>query len=911
MRGRGSEQERIEQLLREVRAGQSRALVVSGEAGVGKSALLEHVAERATGCRVARAAGVQAEAELAFATLHQLCSPLLDHLGAIPAPQSEALSMAFGLRHGPAPDRFLLGLSVLSLLAEAAAERPLVCIVDDAQWLDHASAQVLGFVARRLAAESVALVFARRGVDPGPSLAGIPVMVLGGLSPSDAQALLDSVVHGPLDQQVRDRIVAETQGNPLAILELPRGLTRAELAAGLGVDQPGGLTARIEDSFRRQLGQLSPDQRRLALVAAAEPLGDAALLWRAADRLGISVDDADPAVLEDLLRWTTARVTFRHPLVRSAVYWSATVAERRVAHGALAAVTDPVVDGDRWAWHLAQATAGPDEEVAGELERSATRAQARGGYAAAAAFLDRATALTPDPGVRAARALAAAEAHDLAGNPDEALRLLAATQTAALTEAQAARVDLLRAEIAHARNRGGDAPPLLLRAARRLEPFDVSSARDTYLQALAAAQFAGPAVAEGIAGVAQAARHAPPPAGLPRAQDLLLDGMALLATEGYQAGVSLLTLALEMFRGAISDEDALRWNWLACRVASLLWDYDTWTELADRTVRLARQTGALRALPVGLAFQLAPRVFAGELDAVASLSEEMDAAADATGVIHIPYGSVLRAAFRGRETEAMAVIESSIEASRSRGEGLAVTAAHTAQAVLYNGLGRHDLALAAAEQGTTSAEALAWYNWALVELVEAAARCRQLERALDGVERLAERTRASGTDWALGVEARSRALVSEGHDAERHHREAISRLRRTRVRVDLARAHLLYGEWLRRERRRLDARQELRLAFDMFSTMGIEAFAERARFELEATGEVARKRTVDAGTQLTKREAQIARLARDGLSNPEIGTRLFLSPRTVEYHLHKVFSKFGIMSRTELARVLEHAPSAS
>jgi len=909
MRGRGSEQERLERLLRDVRAGQSRALVVTGEAGVGKSALLEHVADEATGCRVARAAGAQAEAELAFATLHQLCSPLLDHLGAVPEPQSDALSTAFGLQNGPAPDRFLLGLSVLSLLAEAASDRPLVCLVDDAQWFDQASAQVLGFVARRLAAESVALVFARRGVDSDLALAGIPEMPVRGLPPTDAQALLDSVVRGPLDPRVRDRIVAETQGNPLAILELPRGLTHAQLAAGLGADHPGGLTARIEDSFRRRIGQLSPGQRRLALVAAAEPLGDAALLWRAADLLHVSADDADPSALEDLLRWTTTRVSFRHPLVRSAVYRSATVAERRETHRALAAVTDPAVDGDRRAWHRAQATAGPDEEVAGELERSAAHAQARGGYAAAAAFLDRATVLTPDPAVRAGRALAAAEAHELAGDPDEALRLLAATQAAPLTGVQAARADLLRAEIVYARNRGDDAPPLLLRAARRLEPFDVPLARDTYLEALAAAQFAGRAVDDGILDVAEAARRAPRPADPPRARDLLLDGMALLAIEGYPAGAPPLARALETFRTTTSDEDALRWNWLACRVASLLWDYDAWTELADRTVLLARRTGALRALPVGLAFQLAPRVFAGELDAVASLSEEMDAAADATGVIHIPYGSVLRAAWRGREAEATAVIESSIEASLSRGEGLAVTAAHTAQAVLYNGLGRHDLALAAGEHGTASADALAWHNWALVELVEAAARCHELERALDAVERLAERTRASGTDWALGVEARSRALVSEGDDAERHHRDAISHLRRTRVRVDLARAHLVYGEWLRRARRRLDARHELRLAYDMFSTMGVEAFAERARRELEATGESARRRTVDAGAELTKREAQIVRLARDGLSNPEIGTRLFLSPRTVEYHLHKVFAKLGIASRTELARVLDGSPT--
>ena len=906
IRGRGAEQERLERLLGDVREGRSRALVVAGEAGVGKSALLEHVADAASGCRVVRATGVQAEAELAFATLHQLCAPLLGHLDALPGPQSDALRTAFGLQDGPAPDRFLLGLAVLGLLAEAASEGPLVCLVDDAQWLDHASAQVLGFVARRLATESVALVFGRRGAEPDPTLAGIPEMAVGGLPTADAQALLDSVVRGPLDPRVRDRIVAETRGNPLAILELPRGLTHAQLAAGLGADHPGGLTARIEDSFRRRLDRLSPGQRRLALVAATEPLGDAALLWRAAEVLRVSPDAADPAALSDLLRWTTTRVSFRHPLARSAVYRSAGVEERREVHHALATVTDPAVDADRRAWHLAQATAGPDEDVAAELERSAAHAQARGGYAAAAAFLDRATVLTPDPAARASRALAAAEAHDLAGDPDEALRLLAATQAAPLTGAQAARVDLLRAEIVHARSRGDDAPPLLLHAARRLEPFDVPLARDTYLEALAAAQFAGRAVAGGVLGVAEAARRAPSPAGPPRARDLLLDAMTLLATDGYPAAAPRLARALEEFRATTTDEDALRWDWLACRVASLLWDHEAWTELADRTVRLARGTGALRALPVGLAFQLAPRVLAGELDAVASLSEEMDAAADATGVVHLPYGSMLQAAWRGREAEATATIESSVEASRARGEGMVLIAGHTARAILYNGLGRHDLALAAGERASANEDALAWYNWALVELVEAAVRCREHDRARDGLERLAERTAASGTDWALGVEARSRALVADD-DAETHHREAISRLRRTPVRVDLARAHLLYGEWLRRARRRLDARHELRTAYDLFCSMGLEAFAERARQELEATGETARRRAVDARTELTKREAQIVRLARDGLSNPEIGTRLFLSPRTVEYHLHKVFAKHGIASRTELARALDRS----
>jgi DNA-binding CsgD family transcriptional regulator/tetratricopeptide (TPR) repeat protein len=903
LRGRGTELERLERLLRDVRAGDSRALVITGEAGVGKSVLLDQLVDRATGCRVARAAGVQAEAELAFAALHQLCTPLLDHIDRIPEPQRDAVATTFGLRTGPAPDRFLLGLSVLSLLAAATADRPLVCAIDDAQWLDRASAQILGFVARRLMAESVALVFARRDTDPDLFLTDIPETVVRGLPPEEAQALLAGAVPGPLDQRVRDRIVAETRGNPLALLELPRGLTHAELAGGFGLVGADGLSGTIEDSFRRRLTQLSPDQHRLALLAAAEPLGDPALLWRAAKRLDIPVEVSGPDGFDGLLHWGT-RVTFRHPLVRSATYRAASPEERREAHRALAEVTDPVVDVDRRAWHLAQATPGPDEDIARELERSAGRAQGRGGFAASAAFLERSAALTPDSTARTGRALAAAEAQLRAGDPEAALRLSAAAQVGPLDELQEARVDLLRAHIAYAHNCGDGAPALLLRAARQLEPLDLPLARETYLDALASANFAGRVMPGALVAAAEAARRAPAPATA-RPWDLLLDGVALLVTEGYAAGVPLLKRALAMFgSGDISGEDTLRWSWLATRTAVELWDYDAWRQLADRMVQAARDMGALAALPLGFAVQTGTRIYAGDLDASAALNEESDTIVEATGLRIAPYGAFFWSAWRGRETEASAIIEAAIEDATSRGEGFGVTAALVARAILYNGLGRHDEALAAAERGSEHPEDLAFHNWALIELVEAAAHCRQRERGLDAVERLAERTGASGSDWALGIEARSRALVSEGDGADRLHREAIARLDRTPVRVELARAHLLYGEWLRRRRRRLDARRELRRAHDMLTAMGVEAFAERARRELLATGETARKRTVDTGTQLTAREVQIARLAGDGLSNPEIGTRLFLSPRTVEYHLRKVFTKLDITSRTQLHRVL-------
>ena len=534
------EREALGGLLAAVRGGQSRVLVVSGEPGVGKTALLESAIGSASGFRVVRAVGVESEMELAFAALQQLCAPLLDRLDRLPAPQRDALGVAFGLRAGDAPDRFLVGLAVLSLLAEVAEEQPLVCVVDDAQWLDRASAQALVFVARRLLAESVALLVATR--EPSEELRGFQELVVEGLRDGDARALLGSVLRVPLDERVRERIVAETRGNPLALLELPRGLTPAELAGGFGLPDAPGLSGRIEDSFRRRLAGLPAETQRLLLVAAAEPVGDPVLVWRAAERLGIGVQAA--AETDGLLA-IGARVTFRHPLVRSAVYRAASPEDRQAAHRALADATDPEVDPDRRAWHLAQATPGFDEDVASELERSAGRAQARGGLAAAAAFLERAAALTPEPSRRAERALAAAQAKHQAGAFDAALRLVAIAESGPLNELQRAQVDLLRGQIEFAVNRGSDAPPLLLKAAKRLEPLDIGLARVTYLEALSAAISAGRLGGrDGVRKTADAARRAPPSPEPPRAPDLLLDGLAVLHTEGYAAGTPMLKRAL-------------------------------------------------------------------------------------------------------------------------------------------------------------------------------------------------------------------------------------------------------------------------------------------------------------------------------------------------------------------------------
>jgi DNA-binding CsgD family transcriptional regulator len=884
-------------VLDRVRAGQSGVLVVRGEPGVGKSALLDYAFEAASGLRVARAVGVDFEMELAFAGLHQLCTPMLDRLGGLPEPQRDALGTAFGLTPGAPHDRFLVGLATLSLLSDVAGERPLVCLVDDAQWLDRASSETLAFVARRLFAESVALIFATR--ESKDELTGLPELIVEGLRESDARDLLGSVVPGPLDERVRDRLLAETRGNPLALLELPRGLMPAELAGGFALpDAP--LSGRIEASFRRRLEPLPPDTRRLVLAAAADPVGDAALLWRACALLGIGAEAAAPAEDVGLFR-VGGRVAFFHPLVRSAVYRAASPAERRAVHRALAEATDPELDPDRRAWHRAQAAAEPDEDVAAELERSADRAQARGGLAAAAAFLERSAALTVDPARRTERALAAAQAKHQAGAADSALQLLAIAELGPLDELQRARAERLRAQLAFAQRRGSDAPPLLLRAARRLEPLDPALARETYVEALGAALSAGQR--ESLVEASQALRASAPPQP-PRAAELLLTGQALVITDGGTAGMPVLKRALSAFRSEpLSGEDEMRGLLFACLVAISLWDDESWYVLSARHVQLARDAGALTALPLALEMHAASQVNAGEFATAQALLDEADAITEAAGSVPLDDAVLLLAGWRGAEAPALERIQAAIRDAADRGEESTITFAEYATAVLYNGLGRHEDALAAALRSSEHHPAKA-YAKALVEMVEAATRSGETEPAVRALEQLREGTTLSGSDWALGTEARTRALLSEGEVAERCYREAIERLGRTRVKVELARAHLLYGEWLRRERRRLDARAELRTAHELFATMGAEAFADRAGRELLATGEPARKRSVETRGKLTPQEAHIARLARDGLSNPEIGVRLFISPRTVEYHLHKVFTKLDISSRNQLDRVL-------
>jgi DNA-binding CsgD family transcriptional regulator len=898
LRGRRSECEVFDQLLAAVRAGESRAQVVRGEPGVGKTALLEYVAERAAGCRVERVTGVQSEMELAFAGLHQLCVPLLGRVECLPRHQRDALNTALGLTSGPPPDGFLVGLAVLGLLAEVARERPLVWLVDDVQWFDQASVQALAFAARRLVAESVALIFATRDSDDAPDLTNLPAMTVTGLPDDDARMLLRSALPGPVDDQVLNRIIAETRGNPLALLEVPRGFTPT-VAGSFGFPGTLALPVRLEESYRRQVAPLPSMTRMLLLTAAAEPVGDPALLWRAAERLGISQAAAAPASAAGLIE-IDARVRFRHPLVRSALYHAAAPEDRQSVHRALAAVTDRKTDPDRRAWHAAQAASGPVEDVAAELEHVAARAQRRGGIAAAAAFLARATELTPDPARRGVRALAAARAKLEAGAPDAASGLLATAELGPLDELAQAQLERIRAQIAFARSRGSDAPPLLRDAAERLVPLDVRLARETYLEAFAAAIYAGRANrGHGVSEIADAALAAPPAPRPPRAIDRLLDGLATRYAAGYPAGLPVLERALREFRRDHGpDGDDVRWLWLACLVAQDICDDETWHALACRQVRLARDVGALNVLPIALTYRAAVHLHAGELTEASALIEETDAITQATRGARLRSTSLMLAAWRGREAEARELIEAGVPEATGRGEGRGITLCDYASALLYNGLGRYPAALGAAQRASERDD-LGLLNWSLVELVEAGARGGRSTLAADALRRLGERTRASGTDWALGIEARSRALLTDGQAAEALYQDAIARLTRCRITVHLARAHLVYGEWLRRENRRLEAREQLRTAHEMFSGMGIEAFAQRAARELMASGGRPHN-TAEASSVLTGQEAQIARLVGAGLSNPEIGTRLFISPRTVEWHMHKIFTKLNVTSRREL-----------
>jgi DNA-binding CsgD family transcriptional regulator len=903
LQGRRAECAALDEVLDGARTGHSGVLVVRGEPGVGKTVLLDYVADQASGCQVARASGVESEMELAFSGLQQLLgSSMLERAERLPPPQRDALRLAFGLAEGPAPDRFLVGLATLSLFSDVADESPLVCLVDDAQWLDRASAQILSFVARRLAAERIALVFAVQEPSAEQELDGLPQLVVEGLDDHDARLLLESGIPGGLDEQVRDRIVAETRGNPMALLELPGALTPAELAGGFGVPDSRALVGRIEQNLLRRVQSLPTETQRLLLVAAAEASGDAALVHSAAEGLGIGAEALAPAEAAGLIE-LGPRVRFHHPLVRSASYRAASPGERRHAHAALAAAIDAEADADRRAWHGALAVVGLDEGVAGELERSAARAHSRGGVAAAAAFLERAAELTPDPAARGARALAAARAKFDAGAPEDADGLLAMAAMCPLGELDRARLERLRAQVAFARTRGSDTPALLSAAATGLERLDPESAREAHLEALWAAvrsgRFARP---EGVAEAAQAAmaatrgRHR-------RAIDLLLAGLITRLAQGYASALPAIARALDVFRDEGFRRENMAWCWLACQLAMDVWNDEACAEIAGELARTARERGALTILPFALNYSAAHRLFAGDFDTAEQLVEEADAITTATRNVPVADFSVLIAAWRGDRDRTYELRAAAMADATARGEGFAIEVAEWAAATLHVSRGEYGEALDAARRGYDD-DGIGFTVWILPELIEAAVRNDDLSAAARAFARLEERSRESTTEWARGIEARSRALLSEGQEAENLYLEAIDQLARSRVIVHHARAQLVYGEWLRRENRRVDAREPLNAAYAAFDAMGADGFAERARRELLATGQTVRKRRADVRDELTPQEAHIARMARDGHTSPEIAAQLFLSRRTVEWHLGKVFNKLGISSRKELGAAL-------
>jgi DNA-binding CsgD family transcriptional regulator len=892
-------------------------LVVAGEPGIGKTALLDYLVGAASGCRVVRAVGIEPEMELAFGGLHQLCLPLLDHSDRLPEPQRNALRTALGIAAGPKPDRFLVGLAVLGLFAEAATERPLVCVIDDAQWLDHASSQALAFVARRLISESVAVVLAATDPDLIPQWAGLPTLAVSGLSAPDARVLLGCVLHEPVGAQVLDRIVTDARGNPLALWELPKGLSSAELVLPGARGAPGrGVPGRIQDSYRRQLGALPEQTRRLMLIAAVEPLGDPVRVWRAASTLGIDAETAAPAAAAKLLT-IDSRVRFCHPLLRSTVYRAASAQHRREAHHALAQDINLRAEPLHHVWHAAQAAPGPDENIAEQLQRSAEQARDRSELATAAVLWERAAQLTPDRARRAARHVNAARATHDAGAPEEALRLLSLAEAGPLGELPRAQVQLLRGQIALA-SRTGDAAQMLWQAAKELEPLDRQLARDAYLEAITAAWLAGPVFSEvNPRDLAHAvlATPATTPATPPRRVDLLLDGLATGLRDGYPAATPVLTRALhELTNPDQPTTQALPWAQLAIATAcaTQLCDDHAWHTLATANIELARRAGAFTMLVNALNNAVVMHTCLGELTIATSLDDQRRAITEATDSPVLPYGAPVLAAWQGRETDAEQTFHTTATQALHRGEGLGLAVVDWAKALLYNGLGRYEHALAAARsanQHTTEIGGLPWA--ARVELIEAASRAAKPTHttdaahtadAADALQRLSETANAAGTDWALGIHARCRALLTHGPTAETSYREAIQRLGRTRIQGELGRAHLLYGEWLRRENRRAEARQQLRTAHHIFTTIGAEAFAGRANRELAATGATVRKRKPESTTELTAQENQVIALVRDGLSNPEIAARLFISPRTVEWHLSNIFNKLHITSRRQLTR---------
>jgi DNA-binding CsgD family transcriptional regulator len=906
---RETERAAIDHVLDAVRSGLSGTLVLRGGPGVGKTTLLRYAIDSAPDLRVSSIAGVESEISMEYGGLHQLLLPFLPLLDELPTPQRSALRVAFGQEPGPPPERFLVALATLTLLSRAAEQRPLLCLIDDAHWLDPESAQVLGFVARRLYADRVGLIAASNELVPSQPAEGLPTITVDGLADAEARDLLAAVAGRALNPQTVDRILAETGNNPLALVELGSAYTDDEISGHAALPQPLPLGERLREHCLRLVRSLTPEAQEFTLLAAADPEGERDQLWRAAAAAGI---DPDAAAAETawagVLEFPGDSVRFRHPLLRSAMYHGASAADRRRAHRLLGEAGNSQLRS----WHLATAAVVPDEELAAELQRTAEHAAARGGYAARAALLRRSAGLTPDDGRRAEREVTLAEATLMAGDPDGAQHVLDAalprlTQTTVRGQAQQ-----LGGAIRFAQGDAAGATRVLASAAQAFA-HDDRLARDTMLGALEAAIWSGPALTREIA---RLARDLPPATGTaPSVSDLLLEGYSARFTLGYQASVRPFRAAVTALLAEDLDPAVgLRWFALGTAAAGSLWDDKATFALSDRWIDTTRATGAFTTLPVALAFHSVSDAMAGRLreaDAQWATMLEVLTMSHGLGALGLNGRSNgVMLAYRGNLAEARATGLALMRESTGQGLGRAADVGRyiAAMADLFDGnyAASMSSALTVFENDPAlTAEAT------LPELVEAALRAGEREVAGTAYETLSQRALAAGTPWGLGLRARCAALLAESADAEDAYLESISQLERCQSAVDLARAHLLYGQWLRRAKRRRGARTELRTAHDMFARMGAQRFADLAATELRATGEHAQARTPETVADLTPQESRIADLAAAGASNSEIAAQLFISPSTVDYHLRKVFRKLNVTSRTQLAGQLKSGQDAA
>jgi DNA-binding CsgD family transcriptional regulator len=901
---REAERGQIDRVLEMARQGRSAVLILQGEPGTGKTTLLDYAVESGRDFEIVRLLGIESESELGFAALHQLVLPFAAGLSSLPAPQRDALGGALGLRRTDSPDRFLLALAALTMLADAAAMRPLLCVVDDAQWLDRESAGIMGFVARRLSADAIAMLFAVRSPsERGVDLEGIPWVQIGGLPPEQAGQLLASAAAGRVDRDVSERIIVQTGGNPLGLIELGGELSREQLAGEISLPELLPVGEGLQARYLRQIRSMPADTQILLLAAAADPTGDPALLWRAGEFLGFGVGAAAAAEAEGLLRLGPV-VSFRHPLIRSAVYHGAALADRVRVHEALARATDPQQAADLQAWHRAEAAIGPDEGVAGELERAADRARERGGWAARARLLTRAAALTPDADDRFRRVLAAAAAETTAGACVRGQALLDSVAGQLDDPGRQAAALRVQGTIRYAQDQAAEAASVLLDAARRLAPLDPALARATLLEALAAARISGRLAKTGAgdADIAHAARSLPVPSR-PDATigDLVLDADATLLLDGHEAAVPVVKRAVAaMLAVPISSAELLALTAVGCAAASALGDDHVLYSLASRLEVQARDQGAVPPLSIALIFSGFSELYAGHLGQAHARYNERGAI-EATRGGSCEVGHALVLAWRGQAAEARAEAAAAARVAVEQGEGWKLALLEYARAVLALGMGHYEEALAAAPQGYQ--ENVLLRTFALPDLIEAAVRCGERETAEQALASVASRAAASPTPLMLGLLARSRALLGSETGTEALYQEAIGYLQQARGRVHLARVELLYGEWLRRERRQRDAREHLHTAYGVFRDIGADGFAERARLELAAAGGMAGPAASSPGGGLTPQELQVAALAAAGFTNVEIASRLFISPKTVDYHLGKVYRKVGVGSRRELARV--------